>query len=281
MLAKAKAAAAAEASSSSDAPLAPLAVIAASLKDDPLLAGTSAATAANGANAVGPLQWDRSTLGANIVLKDDGYTAVHATSQWNAVCGTRWIGEGVHEIEIATECVDNASLFLGVVERSYVSEAAAAIAAGEQYLPRDSKHAICMHGDGRVFIRGVEKEWGMMRVSTGDPVLLTLDWDRGLVVFKLTRTVRGRERETIAEIPGLRGEVTLVVCFGGRDQELRIARHDKLSQPRAAGVKKVRDNFADALGSERVAPIAFSAPAKVASYEEQIRDVAATMESSM
>lgn len=228
-----------------------------------------------------PMQWDSSSLGKNITLKEDDFTALHATSNWNTVCARCWLSEGIHEIELATECVDNISLFVGVVERKFCEEQSNA-EEGDEVLPRDSKHAICMHGDGRVFIRGAEKDWGLMRVSTGDPILITLDFARGLVIFKLTRTVRGKERETIAEIPGLRqGEVTIMACFGGRDQELRLARHDVLKQPRGAAIKKVRDAFAEAMGQERVAPVPFSAPSKAGTYEEQIRDMAATMETSM
>jgi len=226
-----------------------------------------------------PLQWDPAMRGDNITLKDDNFTAAHSTSCWNAVCGTRFFSEGIHEIELSTECVDNISLFFGVVSRQYWEEVQAA-ETGEVVLPRDSKHAICVHGDGRVFIRGVEKDWGLMRFSTGDPVFLTIDFTRGVVNFKLVRQLRGKEKETVAEIPGLRGEVTVVACFGGRDQELRLARCDRITPKIGAATKKARDVFAAGMG-DRIAPIAFCAPSKGISYEQQVRDVAATMESSM
>jgi len=84
----------------------------------------------------------------------------------------------------------------------------------EILLPRDSKHAICIHGDGRVFIKGQEKEWGLMRVATGDPVQILCDFERGVVTFRLARTIRGKEKVTIAEVPGLfTGGVHLFACF--------------------------------------------------------------------
>ena len=43
--------------------------------------------------------------------------------------------------------------------------------------------------------------------------------------------------------------------------------------------KKVRDLFAEAMGP-RIAPIAFSAPAKTQTYDQQITDMARTMETS-
>ena len=49
----------------------------------------------------------------------------------------------------------------------------------------------------------------------------------------------------------------------------------------AAPRRKVRDVFNDALSGEKVAPVPFQAPSKTSSYAEQIRDMAATMETSM
>ena len=62
-----------------------------------------------------------------------------------------------------------------------------------------------------------------MRVKTGEHVRLTLDFERGLVSFELNRLVRGKNKQTIAEIPGLFASATVVACFGGRDQQLSIA----------------------------------------------------------
>ena len=59
----------------------------------------------------------------------------------------------------------------------------------------------------------------MMRFNTGDPCFLTIDHLRGVVTFKLVRQLRGKQKETIAEIPGLRGAVTVMACFGGRAGE--------------------------------------------------------------
>ena len=94
---------------------------------------------------------------------------------------------------------------------------------------------------------------------------------------------------TLAEIPGLFASATVVVCFGGRDQQLTIAKcapvraygADASADESAAPRRKARDIFNDALSGEKVAPVPFTAPAKVNSYAEQIRDIASTMETSM
>jgi len=219
-------------------------------------------------------------MGPHITLGEEGTTATHATSNWSSVGADRWLSDGVHEVEVMCDSVDNVSLFIGVVERQFWEDVKSA-EEGEDVLPRDSKHSICMHGDGRVFIRGAEKDGGLMRVASGEPIWITVDFERGVVSFKLARQLRGKPRETLAEIPGLRGAVTLIACFGGRDQSLTIASCDRVTQ--GAGdepAKRARDIFADT-EKDRIAPIAFQAPAKVGTYEEQIRDVAATMESSM
>jgi hypothetical protein len=243
-------------------------------------AGPSTSSTVSAKQTFVPMRWSREMKGSNVTLSEGDMTATHATSRWDAVVGDTWLEGGVYKIELATEDVDNLSLFVGVVERGYWAEVQAA-EEGEDVLPRDSKYSICMHGDGRTFIRGIEKDWGMMRVATGDPIEITIDFTRGVVIFRLTRTVRGKERETAAEIPGLRGAVTILACFGGRDQSLTIARCERIKDT-LHGVKKERDTFGDALdGVEHVAPIAFSESKKGLSYEEQIRDMAATMETSM
>ena len=106
------------------------------------------------------------------------------------------------------------------------------------------------------------------------------------VSFELSRMVRGKLKTTLAEVPGLFASATVVVCFGGRDQQISIAKCAAAngasgSADDAAPRRKARDIFNDALSGERVAPVPFTAPAKVNSYAEQIRDIAATMESSM
>jgi hypothetical protein len=247
-----------------------------------LQAAAAAASASDYVETYFPLKWNADMMQPNITLQDDDSTAVHVTSQWNSVCGNRWLEpRGVYEVEIGTPNVDNISLFVGIVERGFWQEVQVA-EDGEEVLPRNSKHSICIHGDGRIFIRGSEKDWGLMRIATGDPVHLTLDYQRGVVIFRMARTVRGKERETVAEIPGLRNECTLMACFGGRDQALTIARCEPVkSADHKQSSGRVRDAFTEAMGKERVAPIAFTAPAKVGSYEQQIADVAATMETSM
>jgi len=105
----------------------------------------------------------------------------------------------------------------------------------------------------------------------------------GCSCSQLSRTVRGRHKETLAEIPGLFPSATVIACFGGRDQQLTIS---SCSAPSAidgadAAQKKVRDIFTEAMGQERIAPVPFVAPSVAGTYDEQIRAVAATMESSM
>ena len=177
-------------------------------------------------------------MGPHITLGEEGTTATHATSNWSSVGADRWLSDGVHEVEVMCDSVDNVSLFIGVVERQFWEDVKSA-EEGEDVLPRDSKHSICMHGDGRVFIRGAEKDWGLMRLSltpilalaltlalalaltttlalalalthtlalalalaltlilglmrvaSGEPIWITVDFERGVVSFKLARQVR-------------------------------------------------------------------------------------------
>ena len=246
----------------------------------------AASSSADATRASIPVKWDASHLPNNITLSADGTTAMHSTSFWSMVRGDKMLSaadseSGVVEVEFAMPCVDNISLYLGVAEQSFFDEASAAAAEGGELLPRDSKHAIVIHGDGRVFIKGKENMWGLMRISTGDPVLLTLDFVRGVATFKLTRTVGGREKETSADVPGLfRQGCYLIGCFGGREQEVAIARcapRPRGARGGGAGWGHVRDTFSEAIG-ERVAPIPFSAPSKTLTYEQRLADVARTLE---
>jgi len=82
--------------------------------------------------------------------------ATHSKSAWDTVLADTWLSEGVHEVEIGTDCVDNLSCYIGVVRRKHWAE------CEEDVAMRDSEDAICMHGDGRLFIKTKEKEWGMM-----------------------------------------------------------------------------------------------------------------------
>jgi hypothetical protein len=237
------------------------------------------------------MRWDADRLSSkDVTLGENGCSASNAKGSWHLVLGDEYLSSGIVEVEIATENVDNLSLFIGVASPAYWDEWKAALKEGEEELaPRDSKNCICMHGDGRCFIRGMEKDWGLMRLATGSTLSLILDFERGVVTFRNSRVVRGKAKETEAEIAGLFPSATLVACFGGRDQVLTIAS----CAPRkggtaegdeaggASGRRRVKDVFADALSGDRIAPIAFTAPSVVGTYEEQIRDVAATMESSM
>jgi len=227
----------------------------------------------------GALKWDSTRCGANITLTNDGHSALHATSEWNSVMSSGLLKDGLYEIEIGCANVDNSSFFIGVAEASYWIEYSAA-EEGVDVLPRDSSSAICMHGDGRVFIKGVEKNWGLMRLASGDPLILVLDFISGVITFKQQRTVRGKQKEAVAEIAGLFSEVSLVACFGGREQQLTVERCTILtddSLPR----QKARDFLADALGGQPVAPVSFDAPNKSATYDEQVKQIASAMESSM
>ncbi len=244
------------------------------------MAGSASAASTAPAAATAPplLTWDPGSVGANITLGgDDNRTATHATSQWNSVVGAQWLRDGLFELLVATDNVDNSSFFVGVCERGYWEAYVAAAEEGEEALPRDSKHAICMHGDGRLFIKGVEKDWGLMRLNSGEPLAIALDFVSGVVTFKQVRTVRGKQKEAVAEVAGLFGEATLVACFGGREQQLTIERATAVEDdglPR----EKARDVFA---GIEHVAPVSFTAPQQTQTYEEQVREVASAMENSM
>ena len=71
-----------------------------------------------------------------------------------------------------------------------------------------------MHGDGRVFIRTLEKDWGLMRMESGSSVRFILDFHSKSLKIVLARTIRGKAKETIAEVPGL---------FGGRRSRSALA----------------------------------------------------------
>lgn len=215
------------------------------------------------------MRWELATAGPSVTVRADGLSAEHSTSAWGSVFGDTVLSTGVYDIEVGTECVDNASLFVGVAEPEYATEVMNQ--SDGELLPRDSPRAIVMHGDGRLFIRGVEKDWGLMRLKTGDPLNLTLDFERGIVTFTLRRMVRGKEKETIAEIPSLfKDGCTLVACFGGRDQALAITHctprstSAEGSDESAFSGRRVRDIFTEAMG-ERVVPVAFQSPEKASS----------------
>ena len=217
-----------------------------------------------------------SNASANITLSDDERTVTHATSAWSSVISALPLRDGLFDVEVAMDNVDNSSFFIGVCERQYMDAYRAGMAEDEEVLPRDSPHAICMHGDGRLFIKGVEKNWGMMRLASGEPLTMSLDFVSGVITFKQHRTVRGKDKEAVAEVAGLFENAHVVACFGGRDQQLTLTctSLEDDGMPR----EKARDVFA---GIEPVAPVSFMAPQQAATYEQQVRDVASAMESSM
>ena len=88
------------------------------------------------------MRWDASHSNENIKLEDA--TAMHARNVWDTVQCDTWLSSGVHRITVKTDDVENVGLFLGVVSRDFWSEDA------EDEPMRDSPHALCMHGDGRV-----------------------------------------------------------------------------------------------------------------------------------
>ena len=236
------------------------------------------------------MKWSTKECATELILSASDASASNAKTSWSAVIGDEYLNSGIYDVELFCDNLDNLSCFFGVAAPGYWKEVEAAAEDEEagDALPRDSKHVICMHGDGRCFIKGKEKDWGLMRVASGEPVFITLDFDLGIVSFKLSRTVRGKVKETIAEIPGLFPAATIVACFGGRDQQLTIAkcaRRRKLDDAgegsSSAPRRKVRDVFAEAIGDKHIAPVPFTAPSKTQSYEAQIRDMAATMETSM
>lgn len=170
------------------------------------------------------MQWDPAHCAKPVAL--NGATAVHhGGSTWSSVqCGT-WLSSGVWEIVVQTDDVDRPSLFLGVVTKEHWAATQELDEDGEAIDSpmRDSPHAICMHGDGRVMIKTQEKDWGLMRMTTEGAVSLTLDFESGLLTFKLAHTDRrGQLKETLAEVPGLFGECTLAACFGGKGQRLTV-----------------------------------------------------------
>jgi len=194
-------------------------------------------------------RWDSSRCDGGITLTEEAATAAHGSTRWDTVLGHRWFNDGVHELEIRTDCVDNLSLFVGVVRVAHWD------AAQQQHEPmRDSQHAICMHGDGRLFIKGQEKEWGLMRLRSGGQLTIKLDFCAGVVTFTQTCVVRGKTKESVAEVPGLFCEAAVAVCFGGREQQLTLGSCVCLESGGEVAEGRVRDPYSEAMG-EAVAPL--------------------------
>ena len=85
----------------------------------------------------------------SVAVSDDGASCSHECNSWDTACGDTWFSQGIVTIELLTDEVDRPSLYAGIVSRDHVFEEDTAL--------RDSPHALCMHGDGRVFIRTLEK----------------------------------------------------------------------------------------------------------------------------
>ena len=227
------------------------------------------------------MKWDSTKVSTKkVVLSEASSCATNSSSSWTSVLGDEFLMDGVWEIVVETINVDNPSVFIGVASQKYWDYVADAAAEGEDPLPRDSMACICMHGDGRCFIKTQEKDWGLMRMATDSSVTMVLDFVQGLVSFKLVRTVRGKVKETVAEIPGLFPHATVVACFGGRDQSLVISSCRRIEA--GEETKKLRDPFAeDAFGGERVAPVQLEGTVVGGTYDEQVRAVAMMSEGSM
>ena len=226
------------------------------------------------------MKWDAAKVSTKkVTLSEASSCATNASNDWTSILGDEFLSEGVYEVVLETVNVDNLSLFVGVASPKYWDFVGATEAEGDEPMPRNSVETICMHGDGRLFIRTKEKDFGLMRMATDASVTMVLDFVQETVTFKLCRTVRGKVKETEAAIPGLFPRATVVVCLGGRDQSLVLASCRRIESGEDA--KKVRDNFAeDALGGERVAPVQLEGTVVGGTYDEQVRAVAAMSEGS-
>ena len=215
--------------------------------------------------------WDAAACGENIALS--GATATHSSSSWDTVLGTRWMSGGVHTLSLTMEDVDNVSFFIGIVARPFWGALSAALAdeEAEEYLPRNSEHAIVMHGDGRMFLKGKEKDWGMLKLLSGDQLTITCNFRTGVATFAFSRMVKGQAKECLAEVPGLFPEACLVLCFGGRRQQITITGHEESEGDADAQV--ARDAFADV--AEGTARIQLDAGT---SHHDQLAAVAQTLE---
>lgn len=258
------------------------------------------------------MKWDKIST-KKVVLSEENSCATSNSSAWTSVLASEQLSGGIFEVVIDTVCVDNPSLFIGVATSKYWDAVEASAAEDEEMLPRDSPECICMHGDGRCFIKTQEKDWGLMKLASDASLVIVLDFPQGIVSFKLARTVRGKVKETVAEIPGLFDSATIVACFGGRDQQCvaaacvilepqlsataRAAQHIRVRiahgrlvlsscERRAADdasdthVKKARDNF-EGLGEEKLERLQLEGNTVGGTYAEQLAAVAAMSEGSM
>ena len=205
-----------------------------------------------------------------VAVSDDGASCSHECNSWDTACGDTWFSEGIVSIELHTDEVDRPSLYAGIVSRDHSFEEDTAL--------RDSPHALCMHGDGRVFIRTLEKDWGLMRMESGSSVRFILDFNTKSLKIVLARTIRGKAKETIAEVPGLFAEATLAVCFGGKGQRVTIGEVTVDTSGGDASAPVARDVFVEAMG-QPVAPLTLAAERgdAEASAAAEVAKVAATM----
>ena len=107
------------------------------------------------------------------------------------------------------ETMDDLGIFIGIVGPGFLNED-----RDEQV--RDSVHFCGMHGDGRMFIKSKEKDFGMRRLDTGRVVRLIIDLDRHVHEIVL------RGGASSQEVPGIPASCCLAVCFGGKAQRIRI-----------------------------------------------------------
>ena len=166
------------------------------------------------------MSWDSTKIGPDLAFDGARKTVTHTTSSgWSCQVADRVFAEGVHHIELWCENVDNLGLFVGVAGRSFLD------AHDFEDSMRESPDVCCIHGDGRVFVRKSERDWGLQRMATGRKIDLMLDIDSGILKLHLENVnSRGQAVHSNAEITGLPAQVVLAVCFGGKDQALRIGR---------------------------------------------------------
>jgi hypothetical protein len=141
---------------------------------------------------------------------------------------------------------------------------------------RESTDACCIHGDGRVFIRTREKDWGLQKMATGRKIDVVIDADLGVLNLHLENVnSRGHAVHSNAEIEGLPPMVVLAVCFGGKDQALRIGRCVTLPkgdpEARARRLAKLQE-AEDSAALQRVRLEAFEA--KVQSFLKTAKETA-------
>ena len=199
----------------------------------------------------------------SVAVSDDGASCSHECNSWDTGCGDAWYNQGIVTIELLTDEVDRPSLYAGIISRDHIFE----------------EDTLCMHGDGRVFIRTLEKDWGLMRMESGSSVRFILDFNTKSLKIVLARTIRGKAKETVAEVPGLFAEAQLAVCFGGKGQRVTIGETKVDTSGGDTAAPIARDVFVEAMG-QPVAPLTLGAAERgdaEASAAAEVAKVAATM----